>query len=701
MVVVAPGDPAPGGGYFVSMTMPLVNELEDVAFLAAVSLPGRSGVFIWSKGSVSPIAQTGDQAPGGGTFVSFLEVALKGAGEGLTLGLIATTLQTSGIQDGLFLFSQGVLQRLVSQGDLAPRGGTFTNLYYLSVNLSGQVGFYAYVNLLQFISGIFLVQPDGSITEVARAGDPAPEGGTFEFPTPLGVRGAGTALFANGGASYDSFSRPSLNENGDLAFSSHVTVFGRGGIFLYSDGQITRRIREQDPAPGGGVFNVVSSPVLNAAGEIVFTGSTSFSVSGLYLFSPEKGIVELVRRGQASPEGDTFSTLYGADLNASGRVAFAGQLTNRLGGIYLASPGEIDRIAGHGDLIDRDPVFTDAYPFAIDNAGRVLFRASTFPGGSGFFIGAPAAPIVRIGDRAPLGGVFLNLDLSRGAMDDRRVVFASNTTLDFQTDLYSAYDGGFSRIARAGEPAPGGGTFYGFGAFALNNSGDLALIGYVSTGRSGLFILSAGGIYSRAVTFDDPAPDGGTFSSFDYFSVNDVSQVAFLGLVTSPGRSGIFRWSEGIIRPIARTGDSAPGGGTFTFAYAASYNAPSLNARGDVAFGASLAGNPGVFKFSDDVVSRVAGPGDPAPGGGVIIAAQTAWLNDLGQVAFYAAASSGSGVYLSSQDRLMPVARAGDPAPGGGTFTLTDVPRLNGQTQVGFFGSLPDGYGVFEASPTN
>jgi hypothetical protein len=685
-LVVAPGDPAPGGGKFFSVWMPLVNELGDVAFIAGVSSPGRPGIFLWSNGSISPIVQADDPAPSGGVFLSFSELGMKGGGEDLTIAFSGSSYNSI-TEKGLFLFSHGAFQRLVRQGDMAPGGGTFVNLSYPSVNLSGQVAFYGYLN--PPTDGIFLVQPDGRITEVARNGDSAPEGGTFEFA-------------ADGTASYVSISLPSLNENGELAFSAHTSIFGRGGIFLYSDGQTSRRIRELDPAPGGGVFYALTDPTLNSGGQIAFYGSTSI-VTGFFLFSPETGIVELVHRGQESPEGDTFSGFYTlADLNASGQVAFAGLLTKNLGGVYLASPGEIDRIAGQGDPVDRDPIFADVHHIAINSAGQVLFMASAFPGGVGLFVGAPPAPVVRVGDSAPGGGVFEYIYPNRAAMNDERIVFVAASTSDFNTTVYSFSDGAFSQIARSGDPAPGGGTFYYFGSLALNKNGDLVLLGYAnSPNRTGLYILS-GGVFSSVLTVGDPAPDGGTFSSFDYFSFNDLNQIAFLGSVTPPGRSGIFRWSDGVAKPIARTGDSAPGGGTYTFTSASPIFAPSLNAHGDLAFAAPLSTNhAGVFKFSDEIITRVAGEGDPAPGGGTILLADNAWLNDPGQVAFYAATSSTVGVFLLSEGRVSAVARGGDPAPGGGTFIYVDVPRLNGQTQVGFLGSLPDGYGAFEATPTN
>jgi len=321
------------------------------------------------------------------------------------------------------------------------------------------------------------------------------------------------------------------------------------------------------------------------------------------------------------------------------------------------------------------------------------------------FLGAPAAPIARVGDPAPAGGVFSYISSYGATLNGSlHVAFYAYTTRDSNSGgMYFFSNGELSRIALRGDPAPEGGTFQSFTSLSLNNNEELAFLGYASSpSPSGIYVFSDG-VFRNLVAQGEPAPGGGTFLYIAYFSLNDRSEVGFLSSVTPPGRAGVFLWSGGKPEPIAQTGDIAPGGGTFEFPTLAPQPAytPSLNADGDVAFCARLSTDSfGVFKFSGGRVTRVAGPGDPAPGGGVIGGASSPSLNDLGQVAFAASVPGRDGVYLSSSGTLSAVAVQGDPAPGGGTLNNVRVSGLNGQTQIGFGGGwLPDPTGVFLATP--
>ena len=733
--IAAVGDPAPGGGMFIGTRMPSINAQGQVAFVGTVARPGRSGIFLWSEGVIHPLVQVGDSAPGGGQFSSFFEISLKRNGEGVVMPFNA---YTSLRQEGLFLFSGNAVQLLARSGDPAPRGGRFVNFYFPVVNGVGQVAFHSFLEPTSL--GVFLYQPDGTITEVARAGDPAPEGGRFVFPTAawpapqdftvtgdfasshnprwpasparprLGPqKGTSREPLTDGAATFNYFGGiASINDSSELAFSASTSMLGRGGIFVFSNGQITRRVRELDPAPGGGLFRSLYFPSLNEAGQIAFQGYASGdSSSGVFLFSPDGSVGRIARQGQPSPEGDTFTYASAPSLNNAGQVAFNGQLLDSLGGVYLSSAGEIARVAGQGDPIDREPRFINSPPQGIDATGTVLFTSTTFPGGTGLFVGAPVIAIARLGDPAPGGGVFNSLESSLATMNaSGTVVFAAATTFNNTYGLYSFSNGALSRVAASGDPAPGGGTFSFFSAPAIDDAGDIVLLCNASPpSNSGIYLLSSGE-WRNLAAVGGPAPGGGTFSSFAFPTVNNLLQASFLGFVTAPGRTGIFHFMDGIVEAIAQTGDPAPGPGGWTFDFPADARylyAPSMNAIGEVAFGAPLSrfhDVSGVFKFFKGVLTTVAGPGEPAPGGETFGYADTASLNDAGQVAFYAFTQNTEGIFLLSEGTPSAIALDGDPAPGGGTLSYVDVPRLSLQTQVGFLGVQPDGNGVFLATPT-
>ncbi len=660
-IVAAFGDPAPGGGTFIGAGGALINASGQIVFSADVTAPGRPGIFLWSNGSTQLIVRDGDPAPGGGTFTLSYEYSLNELGE-IAFGAYTPSRE----EMMLFLFSQGTVSLLARTGDPAPRGGAFLTLYHPVINANRQVAFESDLDSLEF--GIFLRDPDGSMIEVVRDGDPAPGGGAPLYPVSA-----------------------EINDAGAVAFSAYSSIFGDGGIFLFSNGAITRQVRENDPAPGGGGLLTPYGLSFNSAGQIAFMDPVNGGPDGIFLSSGGT-VSEVARIGGRSPEGDAF-TRFGYDppsLNAAGQVTFSSELQRSLGGIYLFTNGNVARIAGQGDPVDREPRLLDAHPEAINDAGEVAFRGGSFPGQQELFLGASSAPIARFGESALQGGVF-NFFLMVAIDGSAQTIFQASTSGGF-SGVYSRSEGVLNRIVGTGDPAPGG-QFSAVNEASINNAGDIALIGYGNFALGPVVFVLSGGEFHRLVGAGDPAPGGGVFSFFANVSINDAGQVAFMGYAYPRPRQGIFLWSDGNIVSIAQTGDPAPGGGTFYIpgpTFPRRY-VPSLNAMGQIVFGARLSsptGNSAVFLYSADGLRRIAGPGDPAPGGGIFVRARSASLNDLGEVAFAASLNpSGSGVYLVSQGTMNKIVATGDPAPSGGTFSQLDTTKINSRSQVAFEGS--------------
>jgi len=654
-VVAAFGDPAPGAGTFTSARLPSLNGQGQVAFLAQVDPADRSGIFLFNGDAITQVVSTNDFSPEGGRFIAFYEVALNDAGQ-IALHAFATT------GEGIFLASPGAITTLALTGQPAPGGGIFGALTSPAINASGQVVFSAPG------TGIFLAV-DGTLTRVARVGDPAPGGE---------------------GATFVSLQYPaSISDAGEVVFDAYASPPGRGGIYLFSGGQIVRVIAGGDPAPEEETFGAVAHPSVNASGQIAFHGNVSGGRgSGAYLLS--KGSVTRVMRPlQPSPEGDVFTQARDSVLNNMGQVAFIGSLANHVGGIYLYSDGMITRVAGQGDAIGREPRFASASGLTIDAAGQVAFSGETFPGGHALFDEAHN-PIAHPGDPAPEGGVFTSVSLPTGNDRGDIVFLAANS--NGHTTAYLSSEGSLKRIVGTGDPAPQGETFQAFYFSSLNNEGEIAFVGAVSpSNRYGIYVGSAE--FRGIVSTGDPAPGGGTFTLFQSVSLNDSGQVLFSASVAVPSRSGIFLWSDGSVRAIAQAGNGAPGGGTFL-----SVSQPSLNASGQVAFHGSLFRSSGIFLSSGGVVTSIARSGDPAPGG-TISAVACPSLNDAGQVALLATVGGRAGIYLSSEGALNTIVRQGDPAPGGSIFTSFRSPRLNARSQVAFMGVVSGSTGVFLATP--
>lgn len=321
--------------------------------------------------------------------------------------------------------------------------------------------------------------------------------------------------------------------------------------------------------------------------------------------------------------------------------------------------------------------------------------------------------IATIGDPAPgpEGGTY-SFDFEPYGLNNRgEAAYAADVSTGGE-GVFVSRRRGVAQLMRSGEPAPGGGLF-GIGVWghtAINQRGDVAFQFALDP-----FLLPLGlnsGVYrfsgrtgegtALVIPGTTPEPGGGVFQGgFIHASINDAGDVAFSGIVNttagiaSPPSPAGFDLGMGVyvaearggITSIAAPGDPAPGGGTFDFA-----ENPSINDRGDVAFGAHVAGEecldfatPQDFRIfcaesvylkkraTGDVLS-IAHQGDAAPGGGTYRLAFGPVLNNRGQAAFIGDltpapdAGQSLAVFLFSNGTVTPVARPGDAMPGGGTM---------------------------------
>src|SRR5215468_2419863 len=164
-----------------------------------------------------------------------------------------------------------------------------------------------------------------------------------------------------------------------------------------------------------------------------------------------------------------------------------------------------------------------------------------------------------------------------------------------------------------------------------------------------------------------------------------------------------------LLRTVASAGQSAPGGGTFEhFGIESQPIIAPPNARGEVAFFASLLRGPGtegLFLATSRGIVKVAAEGDRAPGGGALSGFgrhPVPSVNAEGSVVFAAAVSKGKtveGIFLSSRGIHRAVAVAGEPAPGmpSGTFASLDFPVLNDRGDIAFLATVRRGRDTVEA----
>ena len=144
----AVGDAVPGGGVlseFARHPLPALNDAGKIAFGASVAgARATEGIFLAADDRLKAIALSGTDAPGvrNGTFVEFDAPVLNNRDEIAFVGTVRRGRETLQV---LYLYSGGVLRKLVAGGDPAPRGGTFDRFGLPAINNKGVVAFPAIV----------------------------------------------------------------------------------------------------------------------------------------------------------------------------------------------------------------------------------------------------------------------------------------------------------------------------------------------------------------------------------------------------------------------------------------------------------------------------------------------------------------------------------------------------------------------------
>ncbi len=379
------GDPAPGGGTFLStFESNVINNRGEVLFGSNVPPEvtpdefGPAGVFLLRKGVTSQLARTGEPAPGGGDFAppGFLSpITLNDRGDVAFAFLLAPFPSFPiGVTAGVYRFSratQTVTPVVIPGMTPAPGGGVFAGAGFgASLNDRGDLGFSGIVptdkglpfpEQLGLGQGIFRARKNGAISSLVSPGDAAPGGGTFDL------------AFA-----------PWINNWGHVAFQGHVAgeecldphlpppvvlIACLGSVYVKNatTGKIRSIAHAGDHAPGGGTFRQAISPVLNDWSEIAFLGDLTPApdtrqVTGVYLYRLGSTIA-VARPGVEMPGGGRFvtSALIGGwqlHINNVGEVAFNATVdTDDNGdgfpdtGLYLWSHGQRRLVARTGTEI--------------------------------------------------------------------------------------------------------------------------------------------------------------------------------------------------------------------------------------------------------------------------------------------------------------------------------------------------------------
>jgi hypothetical protein len=212
-------------------------------------------------------------------------------------------------------------------------------------------------------------------------------------------------------------------------------------------------------------------------------------------------------------------------------------------------------------------------------------------------------------------------------------------------------------------------------------------------------IFAAQGGRLRAVALTGSAAPGfpsGTLAGFEAPAVNARGEIAFLASIRRGRESteAVLVAARGQLRKIVAQGDPAPAGGSF-----AGFGPPAINGEGTVAFGGAVEGRAvpgGIFVWKAGQLRMVLGAGDETPVGGIFAKfSERLGLSDTGTIAFHGllkAAPAAAAIFALENGRPRAVARLGDPAPGGGRFSNFGLwPAVGASGTIAFAASVDDG----------
>lgn len=343
-----------------------INDAGTVLF-EDVTFPGGTGLFTGAiETDVLPAALTNERLPDGGSLFNFFEnVAINNNNQ--------VVFDTGGFagSDDLILESGGQLQIIARgafpAGDPAPDGGTFFNFGQASINNLGQVAF-AGSTIGGAGQGLYLYS-GGQLSAMLDDFSPTPPGITL-----------GT------------FSLPSLNDNGQVAFFDQP--FPQPNAFLFlSAANLALIAQDGDPAPGGGNFSLPFpdpsfGPSLNVQGQIVFSADLSTGGEAVYLYS-QGTLTRVVGPGDTAPDGSSFLSASSAAINAKGQITFQGITSTGDFGVYLYNNGTVTTVAHAGTLIGGHNTLVAAFLPSINSSGQISFTGALADGTSAVVIASP------------------------------------------------------------------------------------------------------------------------------------------------------------------------------------------------------------------------------------------------------------------------------------------------------------------------
>ena len=373
-----------------------------------------------------------------------------------------------------------------------------------------------------------------------------------------------------------------------------------------------------DGQPFGGIF---MPPAINANGRLLIASAakdTFHSRLGIWTGTPGQ-LTTVVRPNDPVPGmSETFEFIYDSNIDDAGRVMLVTTTGSHYPGLWHGSPGNLQTLAYLGTVLPELVVNGTGNGANLSRNGTAAFTVYGDPY-SAILRGAPEnLGFVARSDRLPPGmtaGSFSNFDNSDPRIDSTGQVVFSTTAVrpggeTFQ-GVWSTANGALSLVALEGQQATGlgiadGVTFTDFtnptianGAIAFRAS--LQGPGVSASNDAGIWVgpYNVRNLFAREGDLIPGTPV--MLGEPDSPVVNRYQVVAFTSTITGPAVDssndrGVFIASGHGLRLIAREGAVAPGTGGALFT---SFDEPSINEHGQLAFLATLSGDQDAIFATD------------------------------------------------------------------------------------------------------
>jgi hypothetical protein len=333
---------------------------------------------------------------------------------------------------------------------------------------------------------------------------------------------------------------------------------------------------------------------------------------------------KVVETGGTYPGIGTISTsgFGGPPSLTGGTVAFTATTTTASQGVYTAAGGVYATVANTATAVPGGAGnFNSFNALSVgQSASGVAFLAGAASPTLGVYttVNGPLAPVAALGG-AYVGGTGTFTGLSVPSVSGTTVVFGgTNGAGGTSLGIFSSAGGGpVTVVANTSTPVPGGtGNFTSFtdpvnGPSVPSVSGSNVVFGAQGGGRFGVYVSLAGTITPVATNLTTAPGGTGAFTSFGITPAVSGSAVGIYGV--SPGRAGIYEWTQaGGLTRVADTTTAVPGGtGTFAGFTPGPGSFPVSLDGGHVAFvGTNSGGQAGVYTDLTGSLAKVVGVGD-------------------------------------------------------------------------------------------